>query len=95
MTASTTAGPQAPAPRQRRLQTEIPGPLSRELQQRRGDGVDAGVSSVLPVYITSAGGGLLTDADGNVLIDFGSGIAVTNVGHSAPAVVDRVRKQAC
>src|SRR5207248_4272106 len=57
--------------------------------------VAAGVSSVLPVYVTSASGGLLTDADGNVLIAFGSGIAVTNVGHSAPAVVDRVRKQAC
>ncbi|MET8999626.1 4-aminobutyrate--2-oxoglutarate transaminase [Amycolatopsis sp. NPDC004169] len=95
MTASTTAGPQAPAPRQRRLQTEIPGPVSRELQQRRAGAVAAGVSSVLPVYVTSASGGLLTDADGNVLIDFGSGIAVTNVGHSAPAVVDRVRKQAC
>ena len=95
MTASTTAEPQAPAPRQRRLRTEIPGPASRELQERRANAVAAGVSSVLPVYVTSASGGLLTDADGNVLIDFGSGIAVTNVGHSAPAVVDRVRKQAC
>ncbi len=49
---------------------------------------------MLPVYVTSAEGGLLTDADGNTLIDLGSGIAVTNVGHSAPAVVDRVREQA-
>jgi len=30
VTASTTAAPQAPAPRQRRLRTEIPGPASRE-----------------------------------------------------------------
>ncbi|MEU3625883.1 4-aminobutyrate--2-oxoglutarate transaminase [Amycolatopsis coloradensis] len=78
---------------QRRLRTEIPGPASRALQERRAGVVAAGVSSVLPVYITSAEGGLLTDADGNVLIDFGSGIAVTNVGHAAPAVVDRVREQ--
>ncbi|MEC3980645.1 4-aminobutyrate--2-oxoglutarate transaminase [Amycolatopsis sp. H20-H5] len=95
MTVTTAAGPQAPAPQQRRLRTEIPGPASRALQERRANVVAAGVSSVLPVYITSASGGLLTDADGNVLIDFGSGIAVTNVGHSAPAVVDRIRKQAC
>ncbi|WP_240687020.1 4-aminobutyrate--2-oxoglutarate transaminase [Amycolatopsis suaedae] len=78
-----------------RLRTEIPGPASRALQQRRAGAVAAGLSSVLPAYITSASGGLLTDADGNTLIDLGSGIAVTNVGHSAPAVVDRVRKQAC
>ncbi|UJW33158.1 4-aminobutyrate--2-oxoglutarate transaminase [Saccharothrix sp. AJ9571] len=78
---------------QRRLLTEIPGPASRALQERRGDAVAAGVGSVLPVYIASAAGGLLTDADGNTLIDLGSGIAVTNVGHAAPAVVDRVRAQ--
>ncbi|MEU6646551.1 4-aminobutyrate--2-oxoglutarate transaminase [Saccharomonospora sp. NPDC046836] len=85
MTATTT---------NRRLRTEIPGPASRALQQRRASAVAAGLSSVLPVYITSASGGLLTDADGNTLIDLGSGIAVTNVGHSVPAVVDRVREQA-
>ncbi|MFI5612314.1 4-aminobutyrate--2-oxoglutarate transaminase [Amycolatopsis sp. NPDC051903] len=95
MTTTPAAELVAPAPRQRRLRTEIPGPASRALQERRTAAVAAGVSSTLPVYVTSASGGLLTDADGNVLIDFGSGIAVTNVGHSAPEVVDRVRKQAC
>jgi 4-aminobutyrate aminotransferase/(S)-3-amino-2-methylpropionate transaminase len=83
----------APA-QQRELVTEIPGPLSRALQARRANAVAAGVSSVLPVYVRSAEGGLLTDVDGNKLIDFGSGIAVTNVGHAVPAVVDRVREQA-
>jgi 4-aminobutyrate aminotransferase/(S)-3-amino-2-methylpropionate transaminase len=83
----------APA-QQRELVTEIPGPLSRALQARRANAVAAGVSSVLPVYVRSAEGGLLTDVDGNKLIDFGSGIAVTNVGHAVPAVVERVREQA-
>ncbi|MFF5990249.1 4-aminobutyrate--2-oxoglutarate transaminase [Prauserella flavalba] len=78
----------------RRLRTEIPGPASRALQERRAAAVAHGVSSVLPVYVTSADGGLLTDADGNTLIDLGSGIAVTNVGHGVPAVVDRIREQA-
>ncbi|MCU1682999.1 MAG: 4-aminobutyrate--2-oxoglutarate transaminase [Amycolatopsis sp.] len=82
-----------PALRHRKLVTEIPGPASRELQARRAGVVAAGVSSVLPVYVASAEGGLLTDVDGNTLIDFGSGIAVTNVGHNVPAVVDRVREQ--
>ncbi|MPY82997.1 MAG: 4-aminobutyrate--2-oxoglutarate transaminase [Actinophytocola sp.] len=85
MTATTTSA---------RLRTEVPGPASHALQQRRAAAVAVGVGSVLPAYITSASGGLLTDADGNTLIDLGSGIAVTNVGHAAPAVVDRVREQA-
>jgi 4-aminobutyrate aminotransferase/(S)-3-amino-2-methylpropionate transaminase len=49
---------------------------------------------MLPVFITAAGGGVLVDADGNYLIDFGSGIAVTSVGNSAPRVAERVREQA-
>ena len=50
-----------------------------------------GVSSVLPVYIERGEGAILVDVDGNALIDLGSGIAVTSVGHAVPAVVDAVR----
>jgi 4-aminobutyrate aminotransferase / (S)-3-amino-2-methylpropionate transaminase / 5-aminovalerate transaminase len=86
------AGPDLP--QRRRLVTEIPGPASRALLERRERAVARGVSSVLPVFITGAGGGVLVDADGNSLIDFGSGIAVVSVGNSAPRVVDGVTKQA-
>jgi 4-aminobutyrate aminotransferase/(S)-3-amino-2-methylpropionate transaminase len=61
---------------------------------RRDAAVARGVSTTLPVFVTAAGGGVLLDADGNTLIDFGSGIAVTSVGNAASAVVDRVRQQA-
>ena len=80
-------------PQQRRLVTELPGPRSRELAARRNGAVAAGVSSTLPVYVTEAAGGVLVDADGNSLIDFGSGIAVTSVGNAAPEVVAAVREQ--
>ena len=53
----------------------------------------SGVSSTLPVFIERAGGGILVDIDGNQLIDFGSGIAVTTVGNAAPRVVDAVAEQ--
>src|SRR6478752_7616171 len=77
--------------RQRRnLVTEIPGPVSRELLTRRERAVARGVSSVLPVYVTDAGGGVIVDVDGNSLIDLGSGIAVASVGNAAPKVVDAV-----
>jgi 4-aminobutyrate aminotransferase/(S)-3-amino-2-methylpropionate transaminase len=81
-------------PQQRQVVTEIPGPASRELLARRQRSVARGVSHVLPVFVTAAGGGILLDADGNSLIDFGSGIAVASVGNSAPRVVERVTEQA-
>jgi len=49
---------------------------------------------MLPVFVADAGGGVLVDVDGNSLIDFGSGIAVTNVGNAAPRVVEAVGEQA-
>jgi 4-aminobutyrate aminotransferase/(S)-3-amino-2-methylpropionate transaminase len=48
----------------------------------------------MPVFAARAGGGILLDVDGNSLIDFGSGIAVTTVGNSDPNVVARVSSQA-
>ncbi|MFF0298753.1 4-aminobutyrate--2-oxoglutarate transaminase [Kitasatospora sp. NPDC004615] len=82
-----------PLPQERRLVTAIPGPKSQELQSRKLGAVAAGVGTTLPVYVSRAGGGVLEDVDGNSLIDFGSGIAVTNVGNSAEAVVAKTTEQ--
>jgi 4-aminobutyrate aminotransferase/(S)-3-amino-2-methylpropionate transaminase len=86
-----TGGPSEP--QHRRIVTEIPGPASRELLERRQRSVARGLSHVLPIFVTAAGGGIVVDADGNSLIDFGSGIAVTSVGNSAELVVSRVIEQ--
>ncbi|MFE0184213.1 4-aminobutyrate--2-oxoglutarate transaminase [Streptomyces olivaceus] len=80
-------------PQERRVVTAIPGPKSQELQARRTAAVARGVGSTLPVFVTRAGGGVVEDVDGNSLIDFGSGIAVTSVGASAEAVVRRASAQ--
>jgi 4-aminobutyrate aminotransferase/(S)-3-amino-2-methylpropionate transaminase len=80
-------------PQRRNLVTEIPGPRSRELFERRQRSVARGLSHTLPVFITAAGGGVAVDVDGNSLIDLGSGIAVTSVGNSAELVVTRVTEQ--
>ena len=77
----------------RRLVTEIPGPRSTELLDRKKSFVADGVGTALPVFVVEAGGGVLIDVDGNSLIDLGSGIAVTTVGNSAPAVARRVAEQ--
>ncbi len=78
---------------ERRLLTELPGPRSRELHARKTAAVSAGVGVGLPAYIARASGGILVDVDGNHLIDFGSGIAVTTVGNAAERVVANVQAQ--
>jgi len=77
----------------RELVTEIPGPESLARLEAKLAHVADGVGTMLPVFITAAGGGVLVDVDGNSLIDLGSGIAVTTVGNSAPAVVRNVQAQ--
>ena len=76
-----------------RLQTEIPGPNSRALMARRAKAVPRGVPAVTPIAVVHAEGAVLTDADGNRLIDFGGGIGVVNTGHRHPGVVAAVRRQ--
>jgi 4-aminobutyrate aminotransferase/(S)-3-amino-2-methylpropionate transaminase len=77
----------------RRLVTEIPGPASLELTNRRTAAVSHGVGNTMPVFAARAAGGIVEDVDGNRFIDLGSGIAVTTIGNSAPRVVDAVRAQ--
>jgi 4-aminobutyrate aminotransferase/(S)-3-amino-2-methylpropionate transaminase len=86
-----TGGPALP--QERRLVTAIPGPRSQELLERRGRHVAKGVGTTLPVFVESAGGGVVVDVDGNSLIDLAAGIAVASVGNAAPHVVDRVTEQ--
>jgi 4-aminobutyrate aminotransferase/(S)-3-amino-2-methylpropionate transaminase len=83
----------AALPQERRIVTELPGPRSRELWAARNAVVSAGVGTTFPIFIARAGGGVLLDVDGNSLIDFGSGIAVTSVGNAAPHVVAGVTEQ--
>ena len=77
----------------RRLVTEIPGPRSRELAARRSAAMPAKMGSTMPVFAARAGGGVMVDVDGNSFIDFGAGIAVVNVGSSAPGVVEAIQRQ--
>jgi 4-aminobutyrate aminotransferase / (S)-3-amino-2-methylpropionate transaminase / 5-aminovalerate transaminase len=75
------------------LQTEIPGPNSRALLARRAGAVPRGVPAVTPIAVVHAEGAVLTDADGNRLIDFAGGIGVVNTGHRHPALLEAVRAQ--
>jgi len=80
-------------PQERRMITSIPGPRSTELLERKSRAVAAGVGHTVPISAVAAGGGVVIDADGNSLIDLGSGIAVTSVGNAHPKVVAAVQAQ--
>lgn len=77
-----------------RLQTSIPGPRSRELQQRREAAVPRGVFHYTPVFTTRANGALVEDVDGNVFIDLAGGIGCLNVGHSPEHLRKALHEQA-
>ena len=83
----------ASLPQERRIVTAIPGPESLARLDRKKAHVADGVGTMLPVFVTAAGGGVVVDVDGNSLIDLGSGIAVTSVGNAAPGVVARAQEQ--
>jgi 4-aminobutyrate aminotransferase/(S)-3-amino-2-methylpropionate transaminase len=80
-------------PQERKLVTEIPGPRSREWFARRAEAIPAGVANLHPIVTARANGAIIEDVDGNRLIDFATGIAVLNVGHTAPAVVAAAERQ--
>ncbi len=77
-----------------RIQTEIPGPKSREILARRASAVAGGLGKATEVVADRAEGALVHDVDGNTFIDFAGGIGMLAVGHSPPGVVAALAAQA-
>ncbi|MEV7621187.1 aminotransferase class III-fold pyridoxal phosphate-dependent enzyme [Microbacterium sp. NPDC089321] len=80
-------------PQTRHLETEIPGPRSRELMEDRRAQVSNGIGAQLPVFIERADGGILLDLDGNRIVDLASGLGPTALGASNPRVRERILTQ--
>jgi 4-aminobutyrate aminotransferase / (S)-3-amino-2-methylpropionate transaminase / 5-aminovalerate transaminase len=75
------------------LRTDIPGPRSREILERKERVVADPLSIYIPVVIERGQGATLTDVDGNTFIDFTGGVGCLNVGHSHPRVVEAAQEQ--
>ncbi len=63
------------------------------LQERKTQVIARGQGNVYPVYVDRAKNSEVWDVEGKRYIDFGTGIAVCNTGHSHPKVIDAVKKQ--
>jgi 4-aminobutyrate aminotransferase / (S)-3-amino-2-methylpropionate transaminase / 5-aminovalerate transaminase len=75
------------------LRTDVPGPRSREILDRKAKVIAEPLSIYLPIVIAEARGATITDVDGNTFIDFTGGVGCLNVGHSNPRVVEAAREQ--
>jgi 4-aminobutyrate aminotransferase/(S)-3-amino-2-methylpropionate transaminase len=75
------------------LKTEIPGPKSRAILERKERVVADPLSIYAPVVIAEAQGATLTDVDGNTFLDFTGGVGCLNVGHSHPRIVEAAQAQ--
>jgi 4-aminobutyrate aminotransferase/(S)-3-amino-2-methylpropionate transaminase len=75
------------------LRTEIPGPRSREIIERKQRVVADPLSLTFPIVIERGEGATLTDVDGNTFIDFTGGVGCLNVGHAHPRVVEAAQGQ--
>ena len=76
------------------LKTEIPGPNSVAVVDRRMAAMSQGNGKLTPIAVASANGAAVTDVDGNVLLDFAGGIGTLAAGHCPPSVVEAIQAQA-
>ena len=76
------------------LVTEIPGPKSRAILERKERVVADALSIHAQAVIDTGEGAAFTDVDGNTLLDFSGGLGCHSVGYSHPKVVEAVAKAA-
>ncbi len=78
------------------ISSDFPGPIALDIFSRSRDleTPQTAFDSVLPLVPAEAKGAVLKDVDGNYLIDFCASIAVVNVGHQHPKVVEAIKGQA-
>ena len=64
-----------------------------EWQSRKVDAIARGEANLASFYVQTARNAELWDVEGKRYIDFASGIAVCNTGHSHPRIVEAVKSQ--
>jgi 4-aminobutyrate aminotransferase / (S)-3-amino-2-methylpropionate transaminase / 5-aminovalerate transaminase len=75
------------------LKTEIPGPGSRQILERKQRSVADPLSVTFPIVVAEARGATVTDVDGNRFLDLTGGVGCLNVGHGHPRVVAAAQEQ--
>lgn len=82
------------APAVPHIVTELPGPRARAHLEFDRLWTSPSVPRAYPVVPVRGRGCVIEDIDGNLLLDFNAGIAVTSTGHCHPDVVRAIQDQA-
>ncbi|WP_412029432.1 acetyl ornithine aminotransferase family protein [Deinococcus yunweiensis] len=82
-----------PKPRQPELKTALPGPKTAAIMERDKQHLSTSYMRPYPFVPDHGEGVWLTDVDGNTMLDFFAGIAVSTTGHAHPHVVKAVQEQ--
>lgn len=82
-----------PKPRQPELKTSLPGPKTAAIMARDAQHLSTSYMRPYPFVPDHGEGVWLTDVDGNTMLDFFAGIAVSTTGHAHPHVVRAVQEQ--
>ena len=69
-----------------------PGPRAREIVDRDHALISPSFGRAYPLVIKSGDGCIITDVDGNKFIDMNAGLAVLNVGHRHPKVINAIKE---
>ncbi|MFP3216460.1 MAG: acetyl ornithine aminotransferase family protein [Vulcanisaeta sp.] len=77
-----------------KIVVEPPGPKAREIVKADENLIMQSFARWYPLVIRRGYGPVVEDVDGNLYIDFNAGIAVMNVGHSHPRVIEAIKRQA-
>ncbi|MDI6884045.1 MAG: acetyl ornithine aminotransferase family protein [Hadesarchaea archaeon] len=70
-----------------------PGPKAKKFIERDRAVTSTSLTRTAPLVGVEEEGVWVKDIDGNVFLDFSSGIAVTNIGHRHPKVVEAIKRQ--
>ena len=76
------------------IRTPLPGPRAKKLIKLDKSFVSPSYTRVYPLVVDKAKGLWVHDVDGNIFLDFTSGIAVNATGHCHPQVVKAIQMQA-
>ena len=77
-----------------RIVTDLPGPRAQQLLALSREYEPRSMSDQVPMVWARGERVWLEDVDGNVYLDFTSGVLVANVGHAHPRLVAALREQA-
>jgi 4-aminobutyrate aminotransferase len=77
-----------------KIVTELPGPEAKKVLEKDSRFISQSYTRVYPLVVKRAEGAWVEDVDSNRFLDFSSGIAVCNTGHSHPRIVAAIQRQA-